>query len=401
MLLFLLFACPTPPQNVCMADKSWIDKPSMPKEVSADETFCDFYQFSWQWFLAQTSPSNVPEERVFETNRVFDPQISSDQCNISNLQGKQALLEQLEPRSIKPNEFEHVEADGGALYDQNGNIMYYGVYYADVQCDATLQGFKEGTIEIKTAWKVLESPNSSYYTIKNNLPSETMLLGLVGIHLAIWTPKHPEMIWATWEHKENAPLCNGTSPKQKWSFIGEEANACLYKKNTSLSEPPKECSQYNYNTYTQFMGKPPLKGLPNNICRKYQYGNEYTEAINGNDTKENAQTIEQLNEAIVGKNGLLTNLDKSHPMHVWSNYEMIGAIWTKDGANSGKSPVPTPNSKGDPQSPQRGSLELTNMSMESFQQGDQSYIPNCFGCHNYNKEKPLNVSHIQSKLKTQ
>ena len=49
-------------------------------------------------------------------------------------------------------------------------------------------------------------------------------------------------------------------------------------------------------------------------------------------------------------------------------------------------------------SPQRGSLELTNMSMETFQQGDSSFVPNCFGCHNYKKSDPLNVSHIAQYL---
>ena len=38
------------------------------------------------------------------------------------------------------------------------------------------------------------------------------------------------------------------------------------------------------------------------------------------------------------------------------------------------------------------------MSLETFQQGDDSFIPNCFGCHNYDSTKPLDVSHIQSKL---
>ncbi len=53
---------------------------------------------------------------------------------------------------------------------------------------------------------------------------------------------------------------------------------------------------------------------------------------------------------------------------------------------------------GDPTSLQRGSLELTNMSMETFQQGDTSWAPNCFGCHNFNTADPLDVSHICNSL---
>ena len=77
---------------------------------------------------------------------------------------------------------------------------------------------------------------------------------------------------------------------------------------------------------------------------------------------------------------------------------MIGALWTKDGKPSGKPPVPSKQGDADKDSPQRGSLELTNMSMETFQQGDNSFVPNCFGCHNYNSDKPLDVSHIQHNL---
>ncbi len=38
------------------------------------------------------------------------------------------------------------------------------------------------------------------------------------------------------------------------------------------------------------------------------------------------------------------------------------------------------------------------MTMETFQQGDTSAVPNCFGCHNYDPSKPLEVSHISPYL---
>ena len=85
-------------------------------------------------------------------------------------------------------------------------------------------------------------------------------------------------------------------------------------------------------------------------------------------------------------------------MAVWQNYEMVGALWTKNGAASGKLPVPSAQGPADPNSPQRGSLELTNMTMETFEQGDASFVPNCFGCHNYDPSTPLTVSHIEKKL---
>ncbi len=86
------------------------------------------------------------------------------------------------------------------------------------------------------------------------------------------------------------------------------------------------------------------------------------------------------------------------PMAVWKNYAMVGGLWTKGGAASGNAPVPSAGGAGDPTSPQRGSLELTNMTMETFQQGSSSSIPNCFSCHNYVPSSPLQVSHISSFL---
>ena len=44
-----------------------------------------------------------------------------------------------------------------------------------------------------------------------------------------------------------------------------------------------------------------------------------------------------------------------------------------------------------------GSLELTDMALETFQQGQSSPIPNCFGCHNYDPAAALKVSHIATQ----
>ena len=134
------------------------------------------------------------------------------------------------------------------------------------------------------------------------------------------------------------------------------------------------------------------------MCREYAHGNESSESVNGNDNAANLTAIVELNEALVGSTGLLTKLPSDDPMFVWSNYEMVGGLWTKGGAASGSPPIPSGQGPANPDSPQRGSLELANMSLETFQQGDDSFIPNCFGCHNYDPAKPLDVSHIQSKL---
>lgn len=404
-LLVLLSGCPSPEPpaptpTVCAADASWISSPSMPSEVPEAETFCDFYQFSWQWFLAQTSPSPQNGLPMFLENRVYQPAGSNYQCGDDPVVGVLGVASALVPRTIKSQDFEDLQADQNALYDQNGNVLHYNAFYSQQLCDSTAEGFAPGTLEVKAAWMKLSEPKPEYFTISAELNEQQTTLGLVGLHLAIWTPNHPEMIWASWEHKQNAPLCNGMSPEGTWSFASADAAACLTAYKQEGSGPPSsECASFKFNTPdTLPSGEVPLTGAANNVCREYDHGNQPGTAANGNDNAANLAAIDELNTALVGPEGLLTKLDATSPMAVWANYEMVGGLWTKDGANSGSPPVPSKQGPANADSPQRGSLELANMSLETFQQGDESFVPNCFGCHNYDSTKPLEVSHIQSKL---
>jgi hypothetical protein len=410
---------PTPVIAACQASQSWITRPQMPAEVAATESFCDFYQFSWQWFLAQVSPSNRADpnsERVFESNRVYAPQGGGDQCLLKAITGRAAAIKALAMRDIKPVDFEDLEADGNALYDQNGNILYYNVWYSQAECSATQDGFAPGTMEIKVAWKILPNPDPTYFTMQATLPGSAapVTLGLVGFHLVNWTSKHPEMIWTTFEHKGNAPLCDGssTAPASGWSLTSAEAAACLAANKQAAPNISAKCSNYNFNSpQTTFTGTPPATSTPDEICRLYAHGNELSDtASNGNSNLENITAIHQLNTALVGPTGMLTQLPASDPMSVWQNYEMIGGLWTKGGVqscdpalNNCNLPVTNTYYAADPTNMQRGSLQLTNMTLETFQQGATSQIPNCFGCHNYYPagtpgQSPLKVSHLAKNL---
>lgn len=377
-----------------MADMAWIDHPTMPSEVNKTESFCDFYQFSWQWFLAQgqnVSDEQINHERLFEQNRIYQFGGLQNQCDLPPIVGRTASFEHQQPRIRKSDVHEKVQADGHALYDQNGNILSYNIYYSSENCQATENGFVPKTLEVKAAWMEMDKPSDQYLIIEEPVGEGLQYYGLVGMHLAIWTPNHPEAIWATWEHKDNAPLCDGSSPVKAYNFASKEAAKCLHQHKSV-----DKCAEYNFNV-PHTTDPIPDKANPINVCREFAYGSEL-KAVNGNDTHANALAIMQLNEQLVGDKGMLTKLPKHNSMHVWSNYEMIGALWTKHGQPSGKPPVPSKQGDSDKDSPQRGSLELTNMSMETFQQGQNSFVPNCFGCHNYDSTKPLDVSHIQQNL---
>lgn len=392
-------ATPATPPSVCQASSSWITSPNPPSEIATAETFCDFYQFSWQWFLAQVSPSTTaPGERVFETNRLRDPSGGSGQCGKPKVSGRANAVKLLGIRDIKPVDFEEEQADSSALYDQNGNVLYYSVWYSDAECTSTGTSFAEGTMELKVAWKILPKADPTYFMMDAEVPMASgtdqlaptkVILGLVGFHIVNWTKNHPEMIWASFEHKTNAPFCDGSSPMPAsgWSLASSEAAQCLTANPNSNPGPPNAaCAAFNFNTPTvQGNPPPPPTGTPNNICRQYPYGNAPGDMTGPNDNKANLAAIKELNAQLVGADGLLTKLGDDDPMAVWKNYEMIGALWTKDGQDSGV------------QANQRGSLYLANMTMESF---FESNTQNCFTCHNFSTTDQPDVSHICGDLFT-
>jgi len=334
----------------------------------------------------------------FLENRVYQPSGGDKQCSEEALTGVLGVQSALVPRTIKSEDFEDVQADENALYDQNGNVLHYNAFYSQDLCSSTEAGFAPGTLEVKAAWMTLRNPDPEFFSISVEVNGERVFLALVGLHLAIWTPNHPEMVWASWEHKRNAPLCDGTSASGEWLFASEAAATCLQRHPTGGTGPSPYCESFKFNTPQPYSGSVPTESTPTNVCRKYNHGNQDGESVNGNDNTANIAAIEELNGGLVGPTGLLTMLPSEHPMSVWANYEMVGGIWTKGGAASGTAPVPNTQGPPNPNSPQRGSLELANMSLETFQQGDTSAIPNCFGCHVYDPSKPLDVSHIQSRL---
>lgn len=432
LLMFALFGCsgsetpqptapkaelavvpPTPKLDTpCLADPAWISNPSEPAEVASTESFCDFYQFSWQWFLAQVSPASATDptgDRVFETNRLADPSGGPGQCAQNAVSGRAKAGKMLALRVNKPEDFETEQADGLPLYDQAGNVLYYNIWYSPEECQATSAGFVAGTLELKIAWRVLTTADPTYYTMSGDIPdgsggAKTVTLGMVGFHLVNWTSAHPEMIWATFEHKSNAPLCDGSSATSGWSLTSAAAAQCLADNpQPTPGTISANCASFDFNNQPAPVGTPPSTGTPDEICRLYANGNE-PNPVNGNDSAANLASIQQLNEALVGPNGLLTKLPSDNPMSVWQNYEMIGGLWTKGGVASGDSPVshtagnPPTVQPGDPNSPQRGSLQLANTTMETYEQGAQSFVPNCFGCHNYVPATPLKVSHIATQL---
>jgi hypothetical protein len=387
---------PTPPQQPCTADASWISAPSPPTEIGGpnpppvgNETNCQFYQFAYQWFFAMTQPAGSSGERKFETLNVFQPN-TTNQCATPPLTGRANIAKAFFVRTPKPkvNDFNSVvpkdiiQATGSPLYDQNHNVVLYYVLYSPNECQATSAGFQPNTIEIKTSWKILQTADPSYYSMTASIEGispKPVTLGLVGFHLVISTQLHPEFVWATFEHVSNAPDCTNpqSPPVAGWSFLSSDCTTCLQTKGVS------GCPQCNFNTPSPTPtppGSPSVIGTPTQICRVYRDGTDQGSMTNGNNNDTNRFNIDTLNSQIAG---FLSQLPSTSPMTVWKNYTLIAGLWTNGGVPSGGAGV------------QRGSLEAANTTMETF---DQTPNNNCFSCHGYVKETPLTASHIVSDL---
>lgn len=136
-----------------------------------------------------------------------------------------------------------------------------------------------GTMELRVARKVLPQPDSSRFTMQAKLPGGTqpVTLGQVGFHLVNGTSKHPEMTWASFEHKTNAPLCDGSSPMlaNGLSFASCAAAQCLTNNPQPGSGPPNAaCASFNFNTAPVVNGAPPASGTAAEICRQFAHGNQ-------------------------------------------------------------------------------------------------------------------------------
>ena len=129
-----------------------------------------------------------------------------------------------------PNEIRlsHVnQAVGGSLTDLNGNLVFYQkapdelsyeyiwknrLYNAKDQQSVRKISFPNGSIEVKAAWKVLTGADKPerFHTMPatvvgtNGVPTAA-LVGLVGFHIIVKTPKAPQWVWCTFEQVDNVP----------------------------------------------------------------------------------------------------------------------------------------------------------------------------------------------------
>lgn len=402
--------------SACIASGAWVANPSMPREVAPGQTNCDFHRFMWQSLLFLVQPVK-PDSRV----RQFETYMPSYGLFVGP--GKKPAAWGTVPKpvyceGVNPPDasyiFSNLTLQAGAhlpLVDRSLNDVFYNVsvnapayqfitgcdlYKA--QCSLTLApdlltpggmrivdipkqyprlAFPDQSIELKTSWKILtrnEIANQSFYTTLGAVKSpgkdclKNVTLGLVGMHIVTKTPTHPEFIWATFEHKNNAPDCGNTRAQPPlggdWTF---------YDKNC------KNCTTNEY-----------VKGKATQLCRMHPWGNPVAGTfpnnlncnsipppayicdpeVQKNIINPNTENLKALNASVTA---MLRSLPPGNANRLWANYELVGNVWTVNGA------LP-PNLQT-----QRGSLSSANTTMESYVQNGEANVTNpnnCFSCHN-------------------
>lgn len=408
-------------QGACDASSLWITSPSGPPEVpnGGGQSFCDFHQFSWQWFLAMMNQPGTGD-RAFQDEQNFPLLLANgqDSCAPGTAQSRvfiRTVKDNDGPADdfILPEDIDQAAKNNPAtIYDQNGNVVFYEVRFSRTQCsldptNPNPQMFPAGTTELKVSYRVITEADKPYYVwLKTDINGdgkieEKELLGMIGFHLVVSTTDHPEFIWASFEHKQNAPECQvaAASNAAAWSFTSAKCAAELPN-----SVDPKICNFNLANTGTVLSG-----GTPTQICRVYHDGSKAGDP----NFEANVSAIDALNTQLTGANGLIAKTaPASSPLSVLQNYQLIGTLWLIDSTQ----PSQLPGKPTTDETNQIGSLQLANPTMETtFQQftvasngdalpvgytgtGNLQPAANCFFCHRYTPGDNVKLSHIFSEI---
>lgn len=423
---------------------------------------CDFYKWSEQMFLWITSPNtsgSYNSGTVMESDSFYTVSTLVDGVRELIPHEKGKLISAVANAQKNDRLFidtEEGQATDDVLMAQNGSLIYYISMVNDVyaqylngvahkvkglnenefpttqdQLDIIVAFAKEQgitvkdpntlTIEIKTSWvDANELSNvSDYITMNAIVPSydtsnnqkwvpngtEKKKLAMIGMHIVGTIDGHPEMVWATFEHVNNAP-------NLEYTYVDTENNTKTKPADTGndwLLNSDSSDSNYNQSHMT-FCNSDELTAKKcdklNSIVAKEGYtisasNTKMTKpwgvANEGVPNPENSTAAASNSEVISMNNSVLGQLKVGD---LRKNYIFIGATWTDSGAApNGKSYSATNTNSG----VAIGTSQLANSTMETYALNGTSYSQygSCFSCHsNYQTPglKPSDLSHIYTNL---
>ncbi len=277
------------------------------------------YVPKWQEFISATElfPANGDTPRNYTL-----PSTPPPECHGASTEGVSLYLFQIMKGDVLD---EYVQANRmGPVIDQDGHYLRFGIGFNRVMYDYIVQhdlynkngqdyfdkktsnpnhsqspiqwpthdGDGAGSIFVKSAWKILSSKDDkdSYFRTKafiytpatydkkqNNFDGETDIkaaqcvvqeVGLIGLHIVHRTPSAPQWVWATFEHKSNAPWADqfekGTSDAPKGAYALFDPKKC-----------PAGLNDCSYNQLPQHPWNPtvnPTKNIPSQLIRMFRPG---------------------------------------------------------------------------------------------------------------------------------
>ena len=402
---------------------------------AATNTTCDFYKWGAQMFLWPTSPTGGAF--VFDGPMFYDV-VAAAGGGLKYVVNDGATANSFGLRAEKSDQIEETGQAGGSgvLLSQQESLTYYGMSTNDVYANyltlqkngefdgsqyatlknnfptteaelLTIEGlsgktFADGealAMELKTSWVDASTvPDKSRYILINaDIPSYNRSdprlwtlnpnpdlnqeLALVGMHVVATVKGHPEMVWATFEHIDNAPdasfyINDGSGANIQVPFNGN--GNWLFRKSGGTEESHiVELANVN-NGNIDASTSAPIGA--SQVVRLNPWGSLAGTAANA----ENNTELTGLNFSI------------RRPLYgvgdVRANYIQIGGIWSAEGQ------IPTSGTD----SVLRGSLKIANATMETFHQfpdKNNGFVSdNCFTCHGTSSGKGIDTSHIFGKI---
>lgn len=361
----------------CQAPDAWFSSATVPKPDDSDRgkfnSNCAFHQFSWQAFLwlTQSMKNGSLRFESLYSDAAIDPKVPTPTQHV--LDGVQ-------------------QADSlGIVVDQNGRAVYTNMLINDayrkfvmdhklyrpegMKSAAPDLEFPNGALSLKAAWKIVGDHDdvSRFYTTTAKIallakvghtvdvaPKPNVVtakVALVGLHIAWVVDGHPEAIWATFEHVDNAP---DFKTGQEMSQPVSDKSYTFYQAGTTA----QDCN-VNNAALLQIDEKTQQLTPVTQVCRQFRTG--------GGDPS-NVANIDVLNRSV------MTRLGEKHS--VWQNYKEVGAVWLSEDPRSATAKKPfrpdwNPNVDS---SPVLGSAQLSSSVIETFTQNKASKVQ-CFSCH--------------------
>lgn len=403
---------------------------------------CDFYKWSERMFLWMTS-NDGKNKTVFESPEFYtvSPKVNGERNLIPHKQG-QLLRAFANVDKTGKIISEEGQATDDVLMDVNGNLVYYISMVNDVyveflnavnqkkmkgntfpttkaerdsifafakQNGITLKNPDALALEIKTSWvdaakvknteefvvidatiPVYNKVNDTLWTIKSERKAK---LALVGMHIVGSANGHPEMIWATFEHKRNTPNAAYqyiTKDNKTETVLADQGNDWLFNKDI------KDTANVSHMTFSgdSIMAKKGHTISPSNTVRTKPWGS----AVDVQPNAEDASPAASNSEIIAINNAVMSKLKGKD---VRKNYIFIGATWTSNGTGpNGYSFNPKVDSLK-VNGVAIGASQLANSTMETYVQNGETYnaYGSCFSCHSNNDGlKPDDLSHVYGGL---